>query len=290
MLSDCVFMNTYFFIFFCTLFAALPVIADDRLPPGVPRVVETNGEVLFIESQFTTPAYQNETLGFVMAEANKVAAELHLEEIIPITKSNLTQAYICPFGYSYMHKCVGAGNITTSHYWYCIKDDKFSDLAVADYDARCIQYQNKKYYLPVSQLDTNAAYRLAVQWLSDVHMDVQGLSRDCVAHIALTADMNSFEPPRGKITPIYFVWWTPKENKDKPGSVAYVELYLPTKTLLQLEVNDPKYILRAPVVFTNLAALFPGKATITTNWPTEIKPYPFPPARDLDRPKLSPPQ
>jgi hypothetical protein len=34
-------------------------------------------------------------------------------------------------------------------------------------------------------------------------------------------------------------------------------------------VSKPKYILREPLVFTNLAALFPGQATIKTNWPVK---------------------
>jgi len=52
-------------------------------------------------------------------------------------------------------------------------------------------------------------------------------------------------------------------------SVADVELFLPTKKLLQLDVDDPKYILRKPLVFTNLASLFPGTGRVTgfTNFP-----------------------
>jgi hypothetical protein len=56
---------------------------------------------------------------------------------------------------------------------------------------------------------------------------------------------------------------------------ARAQLFLPTKTLLQLTVDDVKYIARQPVVFTNLAALFPGQATIRTNWP--VKPQYIPP-------------
>jgi hypothetical protein len=36
-----------------------------------------------------------------------------------------------------------------------------------------------------------------------------------------------------------------------------------------LSVDDPEHIRRPPLVFTNLAALFPGKAKITTNYPSE---------------------
>jgi hypothetical protein len=79
------------------------------------------------------------------------------------------------------------------------------------------------------------------------------------------------ELPKRKFTPIYIVSWLPK---DKPpfsaGGVASVELFSPTKTLLSLSVDDPKYILRPPIVFTNLAALFPGKGEIKTNKPGKV--------------------
>ncbi len=38
----------------------------------------------------------------------------------------------------------------------------------------------------------------------------------------------------------------------------YVQLYLPDKLLIQLSIDDPKYDLRPPLVFTNPTALFPG--------------------------------
>jgi hypothetical protein len=45
---------------------------------------------------------------------------------------------------------------------------------------------------------------------------------------------------------------------------------LPTKTLLSVSVEDPKYIMRSPLVFTNVAALFPGEAGITTQALTRL--------------------
>jgi hypothetical protein len=39
------------------------------------------------------------------------------------------------------------------------------------------------------------------------------------------------------------------------GSAASVRLFAPTNALLQLRVEDPKYILRKPLLFTDLSAL-----------------------------------
>jgi hypothetical protein len=231
--------------------------------------VDTNGRVTFIDGQFTTRAYQDEAFRLVIEEANKVAREMQLSESQPITKSNLTDAYIGSFGCNYQLR--GVGSVTTSNYSYGIERDyKFSDLTLARLDQRCREFY-KEYQWPLGRLDTNAAYQLATQWLASVHMDVDGLSRDCLVHVVLDPYWNGVklgELPKETFTPMYYLWWAPKGSKTETGG-AEVELFLPTKTLLQLRVDNPKYILRAPVVFTNLAALFPGKATITTNWPVK---------------------
>ena len=108
-------------------------------------------------------------------------------------------------------------------------------------------------------------------------MDVAGLNRDCNAHVDLSRYMALHEKIGDKFTPLYFVWWTQKGKQNASESVAYVELFLPTKQLLQLTVCDPKYILRPPLVFTNLAALFPGVAPVHTNYPGPMRYMDAPP-------------
>jgi hypothetical protein len=249
----------------------IPDNAAQELPVGVPRTVNTNGRVVFINTMFTTRAFQQEGLKLVTEEANRAAAELNLPEVIPITESNIVQAFISPFGFTYETRMLG--NITTSNYCYGVERDyKFNQVTITEIDNHCRQYA-EKYQWPLSRLDTNAAFQLATQWLSAVHTDVQKLNRDCVVHVVLDPywnDVKLGQLPKDKFTPIYYLWWSPKGSKgvsDFTG--ASVELFLPTKTLLSLSVKDPKYVLRPPVVFTNLAALFPGKGIITTNSQTE---------------------
>ena len=251
--------------------------AFPKLPPGVPRTVDTNGNVLFIDTMFTTRAFQEEALRLVIEEANKVAKELQLPESLPITRTNLTHAFIGAFGFVYEDKSLG--NVTTSNYWYgLVRDCKFSRVTVAKIDDRCHDYA-EKYQRPIEQLDTNAAFQLATQWLAAVRMDVQGLNRDYDVHVDLDPYWNNVrmgELPRRSFSPIYYVSWLAKGRPPySAGGGASVELFLPTKTLLSLSVDDPKYILRQRVVFTNLAALFPGKATITTNYPPKSPPTPI---------------
>jgi len=239
---------------------------------GVPRTVDTNGRVVYIDGAFTSEAYNNEALKLVIQEANKVAREMKLKEALPITESDLTRRFIGPFGFNYQLGAVG--NITTSNYWYFVKrGQKFSDLTIANVDDRCREYAID-YQWPLKLLDTNAAYQLATQWLSSAHMDVQALNRDFDVQVAVDGYWNNVAMgalPKHKFTPLYIVSWL---TKGKPhysaGGGASVELFLPTKTLLSLSVEDSKYILRQPLTFTNLAVLFPGKATIITNKPGNI--------------------
>jgi hypothetical protein len=253
----------------------------DELPRGVPRTVLPDGRI-YVDTRFSTRDYQQEAFKLVLQEANKVAAELNLPEKLPIMETNVTHAYIVPFGYALTTKSIG--NITTENYWYNVREgNRFSHLTIADYDSTCLQYQ-KKHKLPARQMDTNAAYVMATQCLARLSMDVNGLNRDCVAHVALSPSWNDLDKlgdkPRGPtFVPIYFVWWTSAINRtDGYGCVASVELYLPTKSLIALGVDDPKYILRKPLVFANLAALFPqtnAPVTVITNWP---------PAKEMNSP------
>ena len=250
---------------------SIPGNASQALPPGVPRTVDTNGRVIAIDDMFTTQAYRQETLRLVIEEANKVAKEMKLTEALPITKDSLIQAYIGPFGLNYQLKALG--NIKTTNYWYFVKrGNKFSDVTVANIDDRCREYAIN-YQWPIKWFDTNAAYQLATQWLEAAHMDVQGLNRDYDVRVAVDGYWNNVrmgELPKRKFTPLYIVSWLVKGKPHySAGGGASVELFLPTKTLLSLSVEDPKYISRTPLVFTNLAALFPGRAEIKTNYPSK---------------------
>jgi hypothetical protein len=247
-----------------------PLFPDDpkgtALPAGVPRMVDTNGNVISINHGFTTPQYERAAAQLLLDEANRTAEQLRLpDEVLPITKSNVTELHVAPFGYSYIYKTIGV--IGTSNYVYLVsKGDKLSGLGVADYDQACLRLE--KVSLPLEQMDTNAAYELATQWLVSVSMDVNGLNRDCKAHVAVSPFWNGLsrigQMPKEKFVPIYFVWWTsPQNDAEGHGDVAYVELFLPGKKLLQLSMDDPKYILRKPLVFTNLDSLFPGTGQVS---------------------------
>jgi hypothetical protein len=194
----------------------------------------------------TTPAYRQTALRLVLAEANKVAQELSLPEPLPITETNLTASYLTP---PRMASRMGAiGNITTANYtYYCSVGYKFSYLVRVGLEQDYAKLR-KESLLPMSQMDTNAAYQMAVQFLAAAKMDVSALNRDCNVHILPFTPEGS----QGKhFVPVYWVYWSKPEQAGH-GSTASVELFTPTKTLRQLRVEDSQYILRPPLIIPNL--------------------------------------
>lgn len=147
------------------------------------------------------------------------------------------------------------GTITTTNYAYFFsRGNRFSYLVNRHQVELCRKFEASS-TIPASMINTNEAMMLARQWLSALSMDIDGLNRDCM--VTVKPDTIYVQPPAGKLVPVYYVLWS--KHRAGPGSgVASVRLFTPTKTLLQLRVEDPKYILRNPIVFTNLAELLLG--------------------------------
>src|SRR5580698_3396347 len=78
-----------------------------KLGPGVPREVDANGNVIGMDLSFTTAQYQNAALNLMVEEANRVARDMRLPENLPITASNINDAYVSPFGFSYRARSIG---------------------------------------------------------------------------------------------------------------------------------------------------------------------------------------
>lgn len=248
-----------------------PVRADDpkglKLPRGIPRGVDTEGNVISIDSWFSSPEYERMAAKLVLQEANRVAEDMRFpEEVLPLTKLNVRSVRVSPFGFSYKFNTLG-GVVYTSNYIYRVgRGHKFSGLTVADYDQTCLRL--RKTLVTLEQMATNAAYQLATQWLAAARVDVTGLNRDCKAHVAVSTYWSGLaklgQIPTKDFAPFYYVWWTTPVNEAQGfGSAASVELFLPSKKLLQLDIEDPKFVLRNPVVLTDLDAFFPGTGQVT---------------------------
>jgi len=229
----------------------------------IPLMIDANGQLTQLPHEaytFTTQAYNREALRLVLGEANRAAKALHLPEDLPITEASLTRRFILGYGMS-LGRPRGIGNVHTRDYGYFVSvDHKLSFVEGAHQDEDCLRWI-KEYKWPRSQIDTNSAYRLATQWLEAVSMDVKGLNRDCRVHLGLDTFAN---PPKAKtatFVPLYNVYWqSAKNRKEGYGCVASVKLFAPTKTLVSLRVEESKYILSSPLVFTNLDSLLKAPA------------------------------
>jgi hypothetical protein len=213
---------------------------------GETKVIQPSGYDRVAGAEATAELYRKEALKLLIQEANEVAAELKLQEDLPITETNLVKFLILPLPGAKAWKAVG--NVTTTNYvYYVSKDDKFCYLERTHQreDIRRWQFQ---YWWPIERMDTNAAYQLATQWLSACSMDVGALNRDCNLHIQAYTPQGMQKG--GHFLPLYMIYWT--KGVEGNGSVASVSLFAPSNLLMQLRVEDPKYILRKPLVVTNL--------------------------------------
>jgi hypothetical protein len=205
---------------------------------------------------FTTEAYQHEALRVLIEEANRVARELHLAERLPITESNLTEIYISP------PAMMRLGRISTSNYVYYASVGRMFSGLEQRVEATTWGRIMAAHHWPISRLDTNRAFQVATQIMLAVGMDVSAMNRDCNIDIYVPMP----EGARGKhFIPDYWVHWK------KPGSLgAHVEYFEPTKTIHQLHVWDPKYILRKAAWTSNLAELLcQTNALVQTNAPAK---------------------
>lgn len=233
-------MRTLFFICMLLTDGLLLLAADRDLRSGADS--QKRFEALIL----TTPAYEQECLNLLIKEANQVAEALQLGEPLPIISSNLTACYISP---PRIAQHIGiVGNISTSNYTYYIAiGSRFSFLERSHLQNERIELE-KKFLWHKQQFDTNAAYQLASQFLAAVSIDVKALNAQCNVRV------EAFTPAGNQsyFVPLYSVRW---EKPGQNGSAAFVELFPPTKTILQLRVTKPEFILRPPLVFTNLAEL-----------------------------------
>lgn len=197
---------------------------------------------------YTTVAYKKEALRLLIKEANDVARQLNLSEDLPITPTNLIYVVI---GTPKMVVLSGGGigTIGTSNYEYSVGiGDKLCFITSQKLDSEKARKDLKaKYLWPIERRNTNAAYQLATQWLAAIQMDVQGIERDSQVHIwSWTPDGVDDK----HFVPLYWVVW-----KKADGPVASVELLEPTHLMGQVNVDHSEYILRRPVVVTNLDSL-----------------------------------
>jgi hypothetical protein len=234
-------------------FLSSSAFAQNGHNSGIPRSWNGANSAPYKSVFVVSPAYRAEALHLLVNGANQVAAELKLPEKLPIARTNIIRLMIYPPRLA--KNIEGIGNVVTSNYIYSISCGyKFSGLS-RTYLRQEDSELKLKYASPMSQMDTNAAFQLAMHFLTAASMDVAALNRDCKVHIT-----TSICPDYEHFTPLYYISWV--KRRERFGDAASVEVFLPDKSLRQLHVYKPEYILSQPVQITD-----PEFVNLPTNAP-----------------------
>jgi hypothetical protein len=140
------------------------------------------------------------------------------------------------------------GTMATSNYvYYFASGRKFTGVDVMHHGESWPKVKSDYKNWPISLLDTNAAFKAGLEIMKSASADVAGLAKDC------TIELNSVLPEgeHGKhFIPDYWIHWRKGED-----CVAYLEFIYPTRSVRQLHVYDPKYMLSKRVEIPNLREL-----------------------------------
>jgi hypothetical protein len=213
---------------------------------------DERAELLRLQLVATTEAYRDAALEVLLQDVNQMAGELELPERLPIRPSELLETRInTPF---WADSAGAFGSVRTSNYYYFASVGNRLSWVDPDFgpdEIRRPAYMEalrKQYLLPKAQMDKNAAYGMATQWLAKAGMDVQGLERD-----AQQVDISAWEIG-AKFVPLYLVRWrrlAVYRGDDSPpqfASLASIQFLMPERRVLQMRVNQPKYIKRKPLI------------------------------------------
>jgi hypothetical protein len=192
-----------------------------------------------LQMRYLTPAYKEAALKLLLEEANAIAKELQLPEKLPIVRDDLVEISINAIIWT--DSAGSFGGISTRRYHYIAGiGNKISSVVrnFGDSDETMPAYWEllkKKYQARPVNVNTNAAFNLATQWLAGASFDVPALLRDSEVKIYTGTE-------GGKFLGFYVVGI---------GNSAEVHLVEPEHALLDLTVSKPQYIKRKKLVVPN---------------------------------------
>lgn len=220
-----------------TLLLLLSLLGVGQAAFGAPLVVPTE-------------RYNREMLRLMIAEANQIAAELKLDEQLPITETDLRLVSLIPAGKSYG----SVGVIDTRNYAYTMymKDFGIVCSVIGHKGYQDLFEARTNYVLPISRFDSNRAFQVAVELMQKAGMDAERLNRDCRVRIGFPEQKGLFSH---SFSPIYMVGWSPKTNAFMPGDGGGgIEFIEPLRKVRALH-GDLKFNLRKPLETVNLVRL-----------------------------------
>jgi hypothetical protein len=215
----------------------------------IPDSEDLRGNSRLEDLLFMPPKYREIALSLMIADANRTARELYLAEQLPINGATLVDFFVSPPRLARLTKTIGT--ITTSNYLYAPYAGKGYALVRANLQTEEARLR-AEYLWPINRMDTNEAFQTAEQILAGARVAVSALNQNCQSQV-LTCTPDG---PKGHhFVPIYWVFWTEHQSHTN-GNAAFVEIFEPTKMILQLKVGEPKYLHKEPLVITNVDFVF----------------------------------
>ena len=224
----------------------------------IPCFGQTNFSVAKFLKMEKPPAYQEAVLKLMLAELNDYVMALKLPETLPLAKDSITNYHVtAPF---VANQFGALGSLRTTNYSYgfgkgrhlCYITRIIKGTNPYDYD------NNKPYAIDPIQVNTNAAYSMATQFLVKAFVDVSRLSTSSIVSIEPWVILHM-------TTSKYTVQW---EREGRP--IVKVVVSPPKAELWTLRVEDSTLILRKPLEVTNLDFLLSQtNAPAETNVPAK---------------------
>jgi hypothetical protein len=200
-------------------------------------------------------AFKFVAVTLMLMEINYCVKRLHLPVNEPITAHSLKTIYIA-------HPYISGfgGTLGTTNYLFIFSKDG---------RLRRIQRINKFEKLPLDQLqerlshmksliDTNGAYKLATNWLSEMSIDTDLLEKahpHSVEQRFFYPGATSFSDLHKRssnitLLPVFHVYWG-----DKRDPSVFISIFGPTKEMLYLGQNDDSYSRRPKELVKNMQSL-----------------------------------
>ena len=213
--------------------------------PNRDRLLQQTEDPQMRQMWLTTEAYKQAALLVMLEEVNRICRALTLPERLPVRVSDLRKVIIeTPFVSDHIGHF---GTVRTDNYAYGAEAYKLVHVtrATSEEQQRADrEVFRKRYSVPEAQLNTNAAYRLATQWLAAASVDVAALERDYQVQIR-PWDWHPNQGSRGRFTPLYELRWERTVGRLLERAV-YMEVLEPERQLETLRVEKPEYITRPP--------------------------------------------
>ncbi|HMP81736.1 MAG TPA: hypothetical protein PKA41_03400 [Verrucomicrobiota bacterium] len=198
-----------------------------------------------------TERYNREMVRLMISEVNSIAAELELNEQLPIAETDLRLVSLIEAGKSYGN----VGVIDTRNYAYTMDMKNFGIVCSVVWRKgfQDLIEARTNYVWPISRFDSNRTFQIAAELMQKAGMDTENLNRDCRVRISFPEWKGQF---RHTFSPIYRVTWFLKaktfSSGDYGGGIEFIE---PTRKVLALHVGDLKYNLRKPLETADLVQL-----------------------------------